>query len=230
MDLHVLAGGAVKGLVAALSDAFFTATGVTIVGKFGAVGSMKELLVAGEPCDLIVLTQTLVAELVRQQYVVAGSLAPVGSVSTGIAARGGDAVPEIHDEYVFRDELLAVDAIYVPDVARSTAGIHFVKVLERLGVLDRVMPRLRQHPNGATAMRQMSQAPEPIVIGCTQCTEILYTEGVVLVGPLPASLGLSTMYSAGICSRSAHPDMAARFSELLVGVGHQELRHASGFS
>ena len=39
---------------------------------------------------------------------------------------------------------------------------------------------------GATAMRELAGACEATALGCTQATEIRYTPGLALVGPLPA--------------------------------------------
>jgi len=70
-------------------------------------------------------------------------------------------------------------------------------------------------PNGNTAMAALAKAAgRPI--GCTQHTEILGTEGVILVGPLPSELGLATTYTAGIVTRAAAPELARRLIEMLT--------------
>ena len=86
--------------------------------------------------------------------------------------------------------MLAADVIYFPDPKQATAGIHFAKVLERLGIAHDVAARLQPHPNGATAMRELSQSRDARPIVCTQVTEILATPGVTLVGPLPKGFEL----------------------------------------
>ena len=50
--------------------------------------------------------------------------------------------------------------MYLPDPERSTAGVHFVKVLRDLGIHDAVAARLRAFPNGAMAMRELGQLRE----------------------------------------------------------------------
>ena len=49
---------------------------------------------------------------------------------------------------------------------KTTAGIHFMKVLKALGIDTKLAARLRPFPNGATAMREMLQRPEMGLIGC----------------------------------------------------------------
>jgi len=63
MQLTLLSGGAAQGLVAALAAKFKAETGCDITGTFGAVGAMRDKLIAGAPADLLILTQALIAEL-----------------------------------------------------------------------------------------------------------------------------------------------------------------------
>ena len=58
-QLHLISGGAAQGLVAAVGDGFAAEHGVTPVGTFGAVGLMKDKLLAGAPCDVVILTAAL---------------------------------------------------------------------------------------------------------------------------------------------------------------------------
>ena len=229
MTLRVLSAGAAQGLVTALQADFRAETGAGVEGTFGAVGALKEKLVAGERCDVVILTAAMIADLEREGRLLPGASAPLGRVRTGIAVRTGDALPQVSDRAHLRDMLLAASGIYVPDTLRSTAGIHFAQVLTRLGIHDDVAPRLRLYPNGATAMRELASATGPGLVGCTQITEIRYTPGVALVGPLPAGFELATVYSVAVCADARAPDLAKRFALLLSGSASQVLRANSGF-
>ena len=227
--LHVLSAGAAKGLVLAIQPQFETARGVAFASSFGAVGAMKEKLAAGEPCDLIILSAALIAVLADEGAVRPDSVAALGSVHTGIAVPAGADRPDIADADGLRHALLAAAAIYLPDPERATAGIHFANVLRALGIYDAVRPRLRAYPNGATAMRAMADSSEPGLIGCTQVTEINYTDGVTLVGVLPREFELATTYSLAVCARAQEPALAAEFAALLAGPVSRDLRVAGGF-
>ena len=209
MDLKILSGGAAKGVVTALQQDFAADTGAVIAGTFGAVGAMKDKLLAGEACDVMILTAALIEALTASGHLVAASAAPLGRVRTGIAVRTGEALPMIADRDSLRASLVQARGIYFPDPLLATAGIHFVNVLKQLGIHDEVRSRLRPFPNGATAMGALAQSTEAGLIGCTQITEIKYTEGVTLVGPLPKEFELATVYSAAVCSGSAQPETAA---------------------
>ena len=229
MDLPILSAGAAKGLVTALQQGFAADTGASIVGSFGAVGAMKEKLLAGEACDVIILTAALIEELTQSGHVLAGSSAPLGRVRTGIAVRTGQPLPDVSDRASLRASLLMARGIYFPDPKLATAGIHFLNVLKQLGILSEVEQNLRPFPNGATAMMNLAQTTEAQLIGCTQITEIKYTQGVTLVGLLPKEFELSTVYSVAVCSKAARPDIARRLVELLSGPASQAMRAEGGF-
>src|SRR5947209_7728934 len=135
----------------------------------------------------------------------------------------------VRDEAGLRRALLASDAIFVPDIEASTAGMHVAKVLAQIGIVDAVAPRLKIYPNGATAMRYLAASDAASPIGCTQSTEIISTEGIVLSGSLPVGCGLSTMYTAGVTMRAAHPRHAQVLIDLLTNADQRELRSRAGF-
>ena len=227
--LNLLCAGAAQGLVKALQQRFGTDTGADVQGRFGAVGALKEALLAGEPCDVMVVTEAMVDALVADGMLRANLHASLGRVRTGIAVRGGEPRPDVSTPEALKAALLAADAILFPDPLRATAGIHFANVMRQLGVHDALQVRFRTFPNGATAMRELAATSAPRSIGCTQVTEINYTDGVDLVGALPDRFELATVYTAAVSAKTMQPELAARFIALLAGSSAQALRLAGGF-
>ncbi len=227
--LNIISGGAAQGLVASLAREFKARTGLDIAGEFGAVGAMAAKFRSGTAADIVVLTAAIVADLAREKLVVSTSISDVGLVETAMAVRSGDPKVSVDDAGALREVLLASDEIFVPDTKASTAGIHVANVLAKLGIADEVAARLRIFPNGATAMRQLALSDALRPVGCTQSTEIISTEGVVLSGALPPGCELSTVYTAGVTSRAAAAGQAQTLIELLTDAGHEDLRARAGF-
>ena len=125
--------------------------------------------------------------------------------------------------------MLAADAIFVPDTKASTAGHSCRKVLAQLGIADEVAARLKIFPNGATAMRHLAAADARRPIGCTQATEIIATEGIVLSGSLPPGCDLATMYTAAVTTGAAAAQQAQSLIDLLTAADANELRSRAGF-
>lgn len=226
--IHVLSGGAAQGLVGALAKAL-QARSLAVDGTFGAVGAMRDRLLAGTPCDLLILTDALVRELEQQGRVVPGSATPIGRVRTGVAVKAGEALPTVDSEQALTRLLERATAFYIPDPVKSTAGIHVMGVLRRLGLEERLASRLRAFPNGATAMREMATSGPAGSVGCTQVTEILYTPGVQLAGGLPQEFELATVYTAGVCTAAADPAGAGTVAALLASDEARAAREAGGF-
>lgn len=228
-DLNILSGGAAHGLVASLAPKFKALTGLGIEGEFGAVGAMADKLRSGTCADILILTAALIAKLAEENLVVPTSIADVGLVETAIAVRTGDPKVTINDAAALRAAFLAADAIFVPDTKVSTAGIHVAKVLQQLGIADEVSARLKIYPNGATAMRQMAASDARRPLGCTQSTEIISTEGVMLSGSLPPGCELSTMYTAAVTTQADNAGGAQALINLLIGAEQRQARQRAGF-
>ena len=89
---------------------------------------------------------------------------------------------------------------------------------------------MRPYPNGATAMRAMADAGDSELIGCTQVTEIRYTQGVILVDVLPEEFSLKTTYSLAVSATAREPALARAFAATITGADARALREEGGFS
>ena len=228
--MKVLSGGAAAAVVKAVAAEFERATGTSIDGTFNAVGVMRDELLAGAACDLLILTQPLIAQLTASGHVVAGSAQSLGLVRTGVAVPAGASHPAIGNRDELASALRSASAIYFPDPDRATAGIHFMNVLKALGLDQQLAPALRRFPNGATTMGELAKcSADARAIGCTQITEINYTDGVELAGALPPEYELATDYTLGVCTHAQHPEHARLLAQLLTGPTSEDVRRRGGF-
>jgi molybdate transport system substrate-binding protein len=223
--MNVLSAGAAKGLLQSVA----ADEGIELVGEFGAVGAIRARLDAGAACDVIVLTDTMMAELSASGIVLPDSVTSLGKVYTGVAVPS--AAPRLPVDTVdaLKDLLHNASRIYFPDATRSTAGIHFMKVLTALGLDQSHRERFATYPNGAVAMRAMADSGDPRAVGVTQCSEILYTPGVAWLGPLPSEFALATGYTAAMVQRAADPLTAMRLLRALAADSNRATRLAAGF-
>lgn len=231
--LHILSGGAANGLVNRVQDRFTERTGLEVAGTFSAVGQMKEALLAGQPCDVVILTETLVQELCASGHLDTGSVRSVGVVRTGLGVPEGQKAPAMATPEQLAQALQLADGVYMADPLKATAGIHFMKVLRALGLEATLGQRLLAFPNGQTAMADMAararQSPAARLIGCTQVTEILNTPGVTLAAMLPAQFELATPYTAAVSRQALQPKAAEQLIALITDPDQAGLRQACGF-
>ncbi|HEU5294687.1 MAG TPA: substrate-binding domain-containing protein [Burkholderiaceae bacterium] len=225
--VHLLCAGAAKGLVLALQGEFERSRDAELVSSFGAVGALREQLDAGAPCEAIVLTRTLIDSLAREGRVDAASVRDLGAVDTGVAVLHAAPAAVVSDTDALQSLLQRASAIYVPDPQRATAGIHALRVLRELGQAQ--PERLRAHPNGAAAMAALARDGDPLAVGITQVSEILYTPGLRLLGALPSPFALATLYSAAVVRGTAQPEAAADLLALLAAPAQAATRRRCGF-
>lgn len=224
MALQLVSAGAAQALVGAIASR----ERLEVEGTFGAVGAMIEKFGGGEAWDVVILTRSQIAQLAAEGRVLKDSASDLGAVATAIAVREGEAVPDVSNEGALRVALVAADSVFFPDPSKATAGIHFAKVLERLGIYAALEGRIRTFPNGATTMRTLAQSTGH-AIGCTQATEILATPGVRLVAPLPPGFELDTVYTAAVSANAVEEALARRFVAAISGASSREARAQAGF-
>ena len=229
MELHLLSGGAAAGLVEPLQAGFESTHACQLKATFSAVGAMKEKLLGGDRCDLLILTQPMIEGLIASGHVRANTLRALGVVKTGVAVKQDSPRPAIGTRAELQAAFRAAEGIYFPDPKLATAGIHFFKVLQALGLEVELADRFHTYPNGATAMRAMAQASGARVIGSTQVTEIKYTSGIDLVGLLPHEFELATVYALGIPTQAQEPLLAQHLADLLTSETTRALRLSGGF-
>ena len=114
----------------------------------------------------------------------------------GLAVRAGAPKPDISTPEAFKRALLAAKSIVYTDPALgSPSGVHFAKVLERLGIAEEMKAKSKLHDG--TSFNAELVAKGEIEIAIQQISEILPVRGAELVGPLPATC------SSRPCSRPA---------------------------
>jgi molybdate transport system substrate-binding protein len=227
--LKLLSGGAAQGLLEMLAPILKAQGGLEIDADFGAVGTMAAKLRGGAATDLVILTDPIIAALEQDGLIVPGSMEPIGLVETAIASRDGDAIVAIADLASLRKTFLAADALFVPDMTSSTAGQHVARILDQLGIAAEMQERIQQSPNGAIAMRKLSESIFDCPIGCTQSTEIIRTANLTLVGALPAPCDLATVYSAAITRLASNAIAAQRLIDILIAPAYAHVLANAGF-
>ena len=193
----ILAAGATKHAVEELQQALRAAGQPVPEAAFDTVGALRDRVLAGERPVLVLLSAEAIAAIARRNPIPPGNIAAVGRTGVGLAAPADHPAPDISTPDALRAALLAAEAVAVADPARgATAGRHFMAVLDRLGIAEAMRPRLRLVPFGVEGVAMAGRGEVPLAV--SQATEITDRPGVRLVGLLPDSLQLWTLYQAAL--------------------------------
>lgn len=226
--LHIISAGAAQAVVEKTIADFKRDTGHEVFTDFGAVGAMKAKALGGAQVDLIVLTNTMIDELIASGFLSSGR-ADLGKVGTGVAVRTGSLKPSVANADGLRAALRACTALACPDPAMATAGKIVMQCLEKLGIDGELRNRMQFFPNGYAAMSWLASSKGSGEIGITQNTEILPNKGVTYVGPLPEEFQAKAVYSAGCAAKSPQAALARDFISRLTSPAARPMLAAAGY-
>jgi molybdate transport system substrate-binding protein len=203
-EIKVLSSNGTSAIVRAIGVEFARRTGHALVTKFDVATLLAKDIEAGESFDVAVLTRGVIDELAAKGAIDAATRVDVARSGVGVAARTGAAKPDIGTVDAFRRTFLDARSVAYTTVGGS--GIHFVKVLERLGIADTVRAKARTQPGGIVGELVARGEAE---LAVQQVSELLPVEGIELVGPFPPELQLITPFAAGMSPHTKNP-VAAR--------------------
>ena len=151
-NIRVLAAGAAKAAVERIVPEFTRQTGHTLNATFDTVGAQRDRVLNGEPgavADVVILSNAAISQLRSAARLTQGSAQDIGVVSVSLAVPQGAPVPNISSPEALKRALLAAPSIAYADPARgATAGTHFAKVLDTLGLSQTLQARITVLPFG----------------------------------------------------------------------------------
>jgi molybdate transport system substrate-binding protein len=204
-EIKVMSAGAVKSMVAALGAEFEAETGNKLNLNFGTAGSLRERIKSGETADLVILSESAIAELGQLGLVVADSRTDLGRTVTGVIVREGAPAPDVSTPEAFRQALLAARSVaYTDPKAGGSGGIMFAALLQKLGIANEINNKAMLGKGGHDVA--VSVAEGRAEIGTTFISEVLPVKGAKVVGPLPGELHNANTYTAAIHARAALPE------------------------
>jgi molybdate transport system substrate-binding protein len=122
--------------------------------------------------------------------------------------------PDISTPDALKQTLLHAKSLTYMDPSRGTSGKYFDEVvLPKLGVRDAVRAKAVLGEGGFIAEKV---ARGEVEIAFHQMTEMLPVKGVTIVGPLPAALQKTTVYTAVVMKDARHPAEARKLLDYLA--------------
>jgi len=213
--IKVMSAGAVKTMVAALGAEFERESGVTIDYHFGTAGALRERVKSGETADLVVVSESAIAELAKLGHVVRASVTDLGRTVTGVIVREGAPKPDISTPDAFKQALHKARSVaYTDPKAGGSGGIMFAALLEKLGLAAEVNAKAVLGKGGFDVSQIVADGRAEI--GTTFISEALPVKGLTVVGPLPGDLHNTNTYTTAVHTRAANPAGAAAFLRALI--------------
>jgi molybdate transport system substrate-binding protein len=195
-ELKVLSAIALQPVLGDLGPKFERATGHTLVITFAPLGGIVKLVQAGDSGDVVVIPQSGIERLAKDGKVVSGTETVLASAGSGVAVRKGAPRPDISTPEALKRTLLAAKSISYSDPAGGGAsGIHFAKVLDRLGIASEMKSRTI-FPKSGFPGDPVANGEVEIGVGTLQ--GLIAIAGIEIVGPLPGDLQDTLVFVAAI--------------------------------
>ena len=205
-ELRVLSAVGMQSVMEDLGPKFERASGHKLVMAYAAGGATVKRVRDGEPADVVIAPQAGIAGLVKDGKAAADAVTALASTGISVAIREGAARPDITSPEALRRTLLAAKSItYLNPADGGASGIHFAKVLDRLGIANEMKPKTVLAPKAAAVGAGVANGEAEI--GVIQYQLLFSVPGVQIIGPLPGDLQDTTVFSGAILS--ATNDLAA---------------------
>jgi molybdate transport system substrate-binding protein len=193
-DLKVYAAAAFKAPLTEIATQYEAATGNKVTLIFDTAGGTEQKFREDPQAALLITTAAVIENAEKMGRLKDGTTYRLGDTLAGLAFYPGSKKPDISTPEKLKAALLAAKRVVFSDPARgATAGIHFMKVIESLGVKDEVLRKATLAKDGPDTMRLLLE--EKIDLGVTQISEIVQANRDAVVGPFPKEFELATVYS-----------------------------------
>jgi molybdate transport system substrate-binding protein len=211
-DLTILSAAAVRPALVEVPGLFARASGHRVAVSFGNATAIQSKVTAGDPVDIVILPPAQLDPLARQGFV--GTARPFGVVRLGVAGRSGGPRLTVTTPDEFKRALIAAASFGMPDPADgSTSSTYLVKLLNDLGIAEAMRPKIKLFPDGTKALEAIARGE--IALTVAPITSIRVVSGVDLIGPLPESLQLKTVYAAALSTKAAGSTAANHLMTML---------------
>jgi molybdate transport system substrate-binding protein len=213
-EIRLIASAALKAAYVELLAQFEVATGDKVTATWSSSQVIQKRIAGGEAADVVIMADILGRSL-TEELITQGKLAGEATIfaksGVGVAVRAGAPKPDISSADAVKAALLTAKSVAF---SAGASGTYIVSMLQKLGIYDQVKAKVAtvkpSEPVGEVVARGDAE------IGFHQVSELLPVKGILYVGPLPAELQNTTVYSGAVHSDTKEPDRARALMKYLT--------------
>jgi molybdate transport system substrate-binding protein len=219
-EITVVAGaGPLPDVLGTLMPMFESATGNKVKISFKGGPQLTADIKQGA-ADLVITGTEQVDDLAKSGDVAGKTLLMISKV--GIGVKAGAPKPDVSTPEKFKAALLAAKTV---GYSQGASGQHFLTVLQKLGITDRVKEKavvVQGRPVGAAIASGEAE------IGVQQVAELRPVPGVDQFAELPGELQKQIPYSAGVSAKAKDPATARALVSFLGSAPAQDVLKRKG--
>ena len=210
-ELQILAGGALAGPLRELAAPFESASGHTLVFRFGTTPELIKLATTGGPFDLGVVPREVFKDAAAQAQFASGPTTDIARVGLGVAVRSGAPKPDISIPEALKQTLLKAPSIAT--IPASAAGAQVLRVFESLGISEAMKAKTKVQPGPAQIVEAVAKGEAELGVFLIN---VLTAPGLDMVGPFPAELQQEVVFTAAVAANTKEAETAKAFITYLT--------------
>jgi molybdate transport system substrate-binding protein len=226
-EVKLLSALVMKPALTPLADIFERTSGHKLSIAYDSAGAVSKRIQSGEIADVAITQKPAVEALAKEGKIASGSYVILARSGVGAAVPRGTAKPDIGSIDALKCTLLAANSIAypVPDAGHAS-GVHFLGVIERLGIAQQVNAKAK-FMEGTVAEFAARDSADIVI---SQPMEILATPGYELVGWLPEELQDRERFTwaLGVTANAKEPEVARALIQFLTAPAAAAIIKAKG--
>jgi molybdate transport system substrate-binding protein len=212
-EIRLLSAASMQTVLNEIVGDYERISGDKVVIRYSTMGAITERTIGGEESDVVISSPMSIATLVKKGRINAGSQVAISKTGVGIVVPSGTTVPRVASVEDFKRVLLAAKSVvYANPAGGGAAGIHFARVIEKLGLAEQLKPKIKLAAGGDVTEVTLAQGDG--ALGMTQVSEIVGKVGAELVR-LPDELQNYTGFVAGTPVGAKQEEAVAAFINFL---------------
>jgi len=221
--LKLLTSMASRELLLELCARFEAATSQRVsVEPAGGVEVAKRVR-GGEDADVVVLARSAIDNLAQAGALIGTGITDIARSGIAIAVRAGAQSADVATEEALKRAVMAANSV---SYSTGPSGVYLEKIFAGWGVLDELHGRIVVPPPGVPVGSLVASGT--VQLGFQQLSELINLPGIRVLGPLPAAMQLTTIFSGAVPCVSTRPQAASALLRYLASPEVRDIKPRFG--
>ena len=198
-DIKVISATGMGEVVRDTRAKFESASRHTLTFTVAEPGEIRRRVLAGEAFDVVIVPQDVLEEFMKLGKIVPGTAVALIRINFGLAVSEYGSRPNVSTPEALKRTLLGTKTVIITNPATGAiSSVHFMEVLNKLGIADQMKDKLVLHPDAESHAQRVGQGQADLgvqaehVIRCSRGAAFLdypvaFQRRIVLTGGVGTS-------------------------------------------
>jgi molybdate transport system substrate-binding protein len=214
-EIKVISANGMRDVIADTRAQFEAATGHRLTVTVVETGEIRRRVLGGENYDVIIVPRTATDDFEQRSKIVPGTTVGLIRVDFGLAVASDGPRPETSTPEDLKRTLLAAKTVLITDPKTGgVSGVHFMEVLDKLGITEQMKDKLVPSTGGQFHARRVVSGEADIAVQAEH--EIRCTRGATFL-PYPAVFQQTVVFMGSVGTASKEVEPAKAYLAFLTG-------------